>query len=157
MKKKWRNSYNVHELCDHAFLRLKEAGFERVAVSMKSATVYFSYPGRHGNLRVSTHSTRHSPIGQRNVVAKLTFRGNSFDQPDTMRCSWEKIETMIAIAIGQYMLHSAEPLASNYKGKRGTWEHALVAQGIERPAPDREVAGSIPAERATPQPPSPVG
>lgn len=115
--------HDVHALCARAAAALKSAGFERAAVSMKSEAVYFRLPGRHGLLRVSTHKSKKSPIGLGNVVARLTFRGNAFDAHSILVCSDEKIDTMIWIAVGQYIMNSASEQPSAYQGKRGTWEN----------------------------------
>ena len=118
--------FNVHDLCARAHEALKAAGFERVAVSMKSEAVYFRLPGRHGLLRVATHKTKQGSIGLDAIVATLTFRGNRFNAPEEMTCSEEGLETMLMIAVGRYIMNSAEPIRSRYQGKRGTWEAPKV-------------------------------
>ncbi len=128
MRKKPKPGHNVLDLCNRASDLLKSIGFERAYVSMKSEAVYFQYPGRHGFLRVSMHRHHRGMIGQDNVVATLTFRGNAHDAASTLRCSPDKIETMIHIAIGQYMVRSTEPKPSRYRGKRGTWEDGQIGE-----------------------------
>jgi hypothetical protein len=121
-RKSEKHPHDVFMLCAQAGERLKAAGFEVVTVSMKTEAVYFRLPGRHGVLRVSAHQAKKGFIGLDYIAARLTFHGNRFDGHTTLHCSPEKIDTMIALAIGQYVLRSATPQPSRYQGKRGTWE-----------------------------------
>lgn len=110
-------------LCARAVDLLKSVGFEKALVSMKSEAVYLRYPGRHGLLRVATHKYS-GRIGTDSAVACLTFRGPPKDR-DSMRCGGQTFDTMVWTAVGQYMLRSALPQVSEYKGKKGTWENKL--------------------------------
>lgn len=119
-KKASKVPHNVHGCCAYANDLLKRIGFERAYVSMKSEATYFKWPGRHGVLRVATHPSKKGAIGLDNVVAKLTFRGNGFDAPETLRCSDGKIDSMIWIAVGQYMVNSTKERPKRYTGPRPT-------------------------------------
>lgn len=123
MSKGKQVDHNVHLLCERAIQTLKAVGFERAAVSGKSEAVYMRFPGRPALLRVSTHPSKHSPIGMDYVAARLTFKGRSWDGHSVLRCSEGKIDMMIYLAIGQYFVKALTPKPSLYKGKRGTWEH----------------------------------
>lgn len=113
-----KQQHDTLELCAKATEKLKAVGFEPVAVSMKSEAVYLRLPGRHGLLRVSAHRSARTPWGLGKVVAKLTFHGNRFDGAAVLCCSPEKIDTMIWIAVGQYIMGSSEPHAPLYHGMR---------------------------------------
>lgn len=117
-RKPLKEPRSVHGCCAYAIDLLKRIGFEKAYVSMKSEAVYFKFPGRHGVLRVATHPTKRGAIGLDNIVAKLTFRGNSYDDPEMMRCSDEKVDSMIWLAIGQYMVNSAVERPRQYTGPK---------------------------------------
>lgn len=122
MKKRPRPDHDVHVLCTRAAIALKRAGFVLVNVSMRSEACYYRIPGRHGLLRVASHGMRHPPSGLGDVVATPTFRPNGpapgSESRGTLRIAEEKIDHMIALAAGQYLLRSAEPRPSRYTGPR---------------------------------------
>ena len=117
-----KTPHDVYECCNRAAATLKEIGFVLTDVSDKTEATYFKYPGRYGVLRVAAHRQRRQTIGLDRIVAKLTFHGNRFAGADILVCNPDKIDTMIALAIGQYFLRSTKPLPSLWRGKRGTWE-----------------------------------
>jgi len=83
---------------------LKLTGFEFRNASMKTESCYYALPGRRELLRLSAHSKKKETGAFTNVVTKLTFNGNHQDRPGQMRISPDKIDTMVAGAIGRYML-----------------------------------------------------
>ena len=114
--------FNVFVLCDEAAALLRQAGFEHRYTSRRSEAVYFGLPGRKALLRVARHggNSGRQPIAGRTdepVVARVTFRGSYVDGPDEMRISAEKVEQMIAQAIGQYMLKSGSSAAVELNGR----------------------------------------
>lgn len=128
MRHRPQNRCNTLELCARAAEMLKAVGFERVTTSMRSEACYYRLPSRHGVLRIAAHGSSSGMIGLDHIVSRLTFKGSSFDAPGTMVLSEDKFQTMVAIALGQYMLRSCAPHASLYKGQRGTWEHDQQSQ-----------------------------
>lgn len=115
-KPKRLSRHNPDELCAYAAGRLKEAGFELVCVSRQSEATYYRFPGRYGVIRVAQHKRRGETVGLNRIVAKLTFSPWSDFR-------WEKIDPIIAMAIGKYMMESAQPQPSLWLGKKGTWEN----------------------------------
>ena len=88
--------------CDAAAEHLRRAGFRLVHASMRSEACYYGLPGRDGLLRVAAH--RFSG-GERQrtadpVHACLTFQANGLPQSE------EKLETMVALAVGRFVLRS---------------------------------------------------
>lgn len=96
---------------------VKKAGFVLSHVSNQTETCYYWHPalGKKRLLRVSTHSSRKSPIGLNGVASRLTFT-----EKDTTPKNEAFVVSHVTWAIGQYFLF--EPRVSKYKGKRGTWE-----------------------------------
>lgn len=106
-----KTSHNTLALCDRAAAMLRDAGFELRYVSMKTEACYYGLPGRTSLLRVATHGyggggNKRGPTTP--VAAKLTFNGCQGDQPGHMRLAEQKFETMVASAIGCYMLATAK-------------------------------------------------
>ena len=111
----------------HLALELvKKAGFTLHTASMQSEACYYSHRDRHPLLlRVATHSSKRSPIGLRaNTVAKVTISPQDRGILDEQHGA-QHVENMVAIGIGRYFLK--EPKASNYHGKKGTWEQQPAA------------------------------
>lgn len=95
------------EVCAQAGALLLRAGFEVRHVSMKSEAVYYGLDQRPELLRVATHSSRAKTWGlPGTVVSKLTFNGTGISPPGTMRLHPDKLENVVARAIGIYMLRS---------------------------------------------------
>jgi hypothetical protein len=99
---------------------VKKAGFEFSHAAMSTESCYYRHPARAPYLlRVSAHKSKHSPIGMRHVVARVSFtRGEEKHGMHTPTNTLNRVTW----AIGQYFLNDPKP--SEYKGKRGTWEHA---------------------------------
>jgi hypothetical protein len=106
---------NTLDLCAEAGALLRSIGFELVQTSMKSEATYWRFPSRHGVLRVGAHAYKGGTIGLSIVVATITFRGGRRAR-HMLTCSPKQIETMLWLAIGQYMVRSATPQPSNYDG-----------------------------------------
>lgn len=106
---RYRTNYDTLELCNRAGEMLKGVGFVHYQTSMKTEAAYYRWPDRPHLIRVATHSVKgsRSKIGLGKVVAAITFRGNHADPPGMMNISEEKIETIVAGAIGRYFLKSA--------------------------------------------------
>ena len=97
----------VFELCHFASERIKAAGFEFCESSMKTEACYYRWPGKTTLLRVAAHrsdSRNKGIVGK--TVSRLTFTGNHGTKPDKIRISDEKVDQMIAQAIGWYFLRS---------------------------------------------------
>jgi len=101
-------------LAARAAERLKAAGFVLVCASMKSEAVYYRLEGRHGVLRIATHASRREPIGMEHVCATLTFKGGKRDR-GTLVCNDSRFDTMVWMAVGQYIMRSAAPHETRYK------------------------------------------
>ena len=90
---------------------LKKVGFVHHQTSMKTEASYYRWPDRPQLIRVATHGGRQSrnafPMARENVIAKITFRGTHVDPPGMMNISDEKVERVVALAIGQYFLKSS--------------------------------------------------
>lgn len=110
--------HDVYECCAKAIEVLKEVGFERAAVALRTESTYWRWPGRKAVLRVSVHQTKRPTIGLDPIAAKLTFRGNCHAGAGILACSPEKIDTMIRLAIGQYMVNSAKEQRPTYNGPK---------------------------------------
>ncbi len=130
---------NIFDACEQAAKMLLEAGFELRYQSQHSETRYFGWPGRPHTLRVSAHRGGNGPIGLTEHVAKITFFDKACEIPNHIRCSNEHIENAVCSAIGRYMIKSARPLVSRYKGKKGTWEDGRGDRNrtCDNSAPDR--------------------
>ena len=107
-----RNIYDTLELCNLASARLKEAGFVFAYSSAGSEACYYRWPDRPEVLRVAAHQFRkgwgtRGGSGDARVAAVLTFNHHQADMPGKMKIAQEKIESMIASAIGRYFLASA--------------------------------------------------
>lgn len=100
----------------HAIELAKKAGFVLSHVARTSETCYYYHPavGTRKLLRLSTHKSKHVPIGMNAVVARASFTPKDNNHTPT------NVYNKIAWAIGRYFLE--EPKPSEYKGKRGTWE-----------------------------------
>ena len=117
-----KSYYNIYDACDEACEMLKAAGFELREQSRITEARYLGFPGRPHLLRVATHKQKHPPIGLSTVAAKITFAtGGVIDHPNMVKLNQEKLEGIVATAIGYYMLKSSVPHVSEYKGKKGTW------------------------------------
>lgn len=95
------------ELCNHAIERLREAGFVRKYVSMKTEATYWQYPGRAGVLRIAAHQPRNKDWGLDEVHAFITFRGGRHHRTQ-MSTGPERVEAVIWLAIGQYMVRAGK-------------------------------------------------
>jgi hypothetical protein len=95
---------------------VKRAGFQFAFAAMRSESCYYFHPGRGRDrlLRLSAHSSKHSPMGLNNVCARVSFTPN--DPYHTKK----NVYSRVAFAIGRYFME--EPPPSQYKGKRGSWE-----------------------------------
>lgn len=105
------------ELVDRANRMLRDAGFERASVSLKSEATYWRWPDRQGVLRVSSHKFSGGLAGLNRVVARLTFRGG-YGHRHRVCMSDERFEDMVAMAIGRYLLKSAGVVLSTYDGPK---------------------------------------
>ena len=106
-----RNIYDTLELCDLASARLKEAGFVLAYSSDSSEACYYRWPDRPEVLRVAAHRFKKGKgykrdDGAARVASVLTFNHHLSDAPGKMKIAEEKIESMIASAIGRYFLAS---------------------------------------------------
>jgi hypothetical protein len=99
------------ELCALAGQMLREAGFVLHTASRKSTATYYRWPGRSDQLRVADHAKDKKPNGLERVVARVTFSGAHAANPGYMRISDDKVEQMVAQAIGRYFMRSTAPLA----------------------------------------------
>ena len=107
----------VYEAADEAIAILKRAGFEFVNVSMRSEAVYYRFPGRHGVIRVATHSGGKAVPGLDRTLAKLTFLPHKLrKEPDTLVITENSLHSLVCAAIGRYMVHSNEPKRQTYHG-----------------------------------------
>ena len=122
-------------LVDHAVVRLKEAGFELAYASMKSEACYYRFPGREGAIRVAAH--RYGGGADRAVtlpvLACLTFG------PDMRPASPEKLDTLVALAVGRYFLGN---------GSVARWR-----KGEGRRRADPEVSEPLDSRNSLPSPP----
>lgn len=108
-----------HAEAHHLALDLvKKAGFVLSTASSRSEACYYYHPARAPLLlRIATHSSKRAPMGlQGRIIAKATFSSR-----DTHPFSEAHVENVVAMAIGRYFI--TDPRPSEYKGKRGTWEH----------------------------------
>ena len=97
------------DACDRAAKLVRKAGFALVCASMKSTACYYSYPNRHGVLRIATHRK-----GGRNEWSKdgptlvsVTFPDGGVRKDCHLYMTEEYIENHVANAIGLYLLRSA--------------------------------------------------
>ncbi len=90
----------MNPYCDQAALMLKRAGFVLESVSMKSEACYYRLPDRNELLRIAAHKYG-GPRQTKNtdVVSKLTISKE-------MAPNDEKLERMVATAMGYYFLRS---------------------------------------------------
>lgn len=102
------------DVLDEAIALVKAAGFEFVAAAHNRETVYYRWPGREEQLRLSLHGrkgTRH-PQGHL-VIASVSFgvsRGRNSTiapaGPHEIRMSEQALFGHVASAIGRYFLKS---------------------------------------------------
>lgn len=95
---------STFEACARAADLVKSAGFELRHVSRRSEACYYGLPGRRALLRIAAHSKNDDWVGLTNVVARVTFNGTCLNALGEMRLLPEKLENMVATAIGRYML-----------------------------------------------------
>ena len=98
------------DACDRAAKLVRKAGFALVCASMKSTACYYSYPSRHGVLRIATYRK-----GGRNEWSKdgptlvsVTFPDGGVNKDGHLHLTEEYIENHVANAIGLYLLRSTE-------------------------------------------------
>ena len=108
-------AFDVFRLCQEAGEKLISYGFRRKVISLKTEACYYFLPGREGVLRVAAHKSKPRWNGLDNVVARLTFSGNGHRGDQWLICSPEKLETMLHIAIGQYIAKSTLAVAASGK------------------------------------------
>lgn len=96
---------------------VKRAGFVLDYVSMNSESCYYRHPSlKKGRLlRISSHRSKGCVIGHGGVVSKVTCSRKN------MHLNPTSVENQVIYAIGRYFL--TEPKPSEYRGRRGTWEH----------------------------------
>ena len=97
------------DLCNRAADMLRGAGFVLHTASRKTEACYYHLPGRNELLRVATHTSNGRTMGLGKVVSKITFGNDASERPGTLRISNEKVESLVAGAIGRYMIQSAKP------------------------------------------------
>lgn len=105
------------QLVDLANNMLRHAGFEVASVSLKSEATYWRWPGRRGVIRVSSHKFKGTLAGLDRVLARITFRGGK-ERRHMVCISQQRVEGMVATAIGSYMLKSSGVVTSTYSGPR---------------------------------------
>lgn len=109
---KYPTNFCTLELCARAGELLKRVGFVHYQTSMKTESTYYRWPDRVYLIRVASHGGRQSrsmwPGARKHVIAKITFRGTHLDPKGMMNISDEKVENIVAMAIGRYFLKSAE-------------------------------------------------
>lgn len=93
----------VHE----AARLMKMAGFILHCPSRKTEACYYKLPGRTSLIRVAAHAKTKSLIS-RDVVASLTFVGTHLMDTGHMRLRRDQFEKMVHLAVGRYMIKSAE-------------------------------------------------
>ena len=105
---------------------VKRAGFQFAFASMRSESCYYFHQGRGRDrlIRLSTHKSKHSPVGLNNVCARVSFT------PGDPYHTEVNVYNKIAFAIGRYFME--EPPTSVYKGKKGTWEQADDGRSVNR-------------------------
>lgn len=92
------------DVFEQASSLLKLAGFELRNVSMRTEACYFALPCRTELLRVALHKRKRPFPGLTSVVAKLTLTGRGCEPAGFIWMRQDKIETLVANAIGRYML-----------------------------------------------------
>lgn len=93
-----------HEACGIAARCVRCAGFVHVWTSMSSEACYYAFPGRHGTLRIATHSK-----GGKNPNMKdgPTVVSITFPEVNSRGFSHEHVENYAANDIGLYLIRSA--------------------------------------------------
>lgn len=111
----WKPRQCTLELCQRAAQMLRDAGFEHAYTSMKTEAVYYRLPGYYGLLRVAAHSKdkTNQIHGFEPIAARVTFNGGGTQPPGTLLISDEKVETVVAQAIGFYMMRARPPRESD--------------------------------------------
>jgi len=103
-----KNERNQHELCTIAEEHLLRVGFVLFQVSARGNSKYFKYPGYKCLLRLADHGGRggrhRKKLGMMPIAARITFNGNEHDVPGTMWIAEGKVTSVIACAIGMYLL-----------------------------------------------------
>lgn len=100
------------ELCTEAGEMLKRAGFILHHVSRGTEACYYRLPDRGALLRVAAHSNKQPLIGHPPVAARVTFNGTHVTAPAYIKIADQKVEAMVALAIGQYMLKTGAATTS---------------------------------------------
>jgi len=94
---------NCLEACALAAELVKKANFALVYRSMKSEACYYAAPGRHGVLRIASHSkrSRNEMMKDGPTIVSLTF-------PEANLKGWTKwhVENHAANGIGIYMIRA---------------------------------------------------
>ena len=98
--------YDTFELMNEAVEILKRIGFEVANVSMKSEAIYLRWPGKDALVRIAVHSSKKTPLGLGYVASKIAFVGRHCDPPGKMSFTLEKLEKVLAPAIGRYFLNA---------------------------------------------------
>lgn len=95
------------EACDYAAKILLKAGFVFSHCAMNTTSCYYSFPGRSGLLRVSTHrgSKRKDRPG-RMYVAALTFSHRAVRHNGQLLLSGQALDAEIERGIGRFMVNS---------------------------------------------------
>ncbi len=106
---KYPTNFCTLDLCNRAAEMLKRVGFVHYQTSMKTPAAYYRWPDRQALIRVAEHNRKTSGSNRNNIVAKITFRGTHVDPAGMMNISDEKVENVVALAIGRYFLKSAKP------------------------------------------------
>ena len=106
--------FDTLELCNRAGELLKRVGFIHHQTSMKTEAVYYRWPDRPHLIRVAEHGRQRARTRTSHgwVVAAVTFRGRHTDRAGTISMGENKVESIIALAIGQYFLRSTEEVKS---------------------------------------------
>lgn len=98
---------------------IKRAGFVHKFTAQRTESCYYCHPSTPDRLiRVSSHSTKKSPIGLSGVYARLTFT------PKDLHHTHLNVRNKVAFAIGAYFLGDTRQTPSEYRGKKGTWENS---------------------------------
>lgn len=107
-------TFSTFELCDRAAEILKRVGFVHHQTSRQTEAAYYRWPDRPQLIRVAAHGRKRSKrrVGHRNVFACITFRDGGEPDSGMMRISEQKIESVIAKAVGLYFIRSSADLAN---------------------------------------------
>lgn len=102
------------EACAMAATMVKQAGFSLVWTSMKSEATYYAFSGRHGVLRIATHSKGGKNEWSKDgpTLVSITFPDGGRHRDGMLHLTTLYVENAAANAVGLFLIRAKAAISA---------------------------------------------